>query len=307
MGIERIKIPGKVMLSGEYAVLEGGKAVLAPINRFLEIWEDPDNPSVETTPIIGFALNESVPELEEFEEKNGKPNVFVDREEFYGINEAGNKAKLGIGSSAAEAVGVIALRFQRAGFDWKTKREQVAHYAEVAHRKAQDGKGSGADVFTCAIGQPIIFSREKEIISWEVAKIDKSFNIPISLLWTGIPADTRVFVKKFNYWKKSHTKSKPLITGLVEASDSLAESWFRAPQEVLNNQIDVFVSRMQEIAIEAQFEWRLQIHDDISGWIFEQGGRAKPTGAGGGDLVLLVGKCDIADRKELALEIELGK
>lgn len=64
---------------------------------------------------------------------------------------------------------------------------------------------------------------------------------------------------------------------------------------------DEFVSRMAEIATAAKLPWRLGVHEELDEWAREHGGRAKPTGAGGGDLVLLVGDLPLDELKEMLL------
>jgi mevalonate kinase len=289
--LNEIRVPGKLMLSGEYAVLYGGESLLVPVNRYLTIKETghTDKKLLES-PVIRESLLEKIPEIEEYEATNGLPELEIDRSDFLATRSDGSTAKLGIGSSAAEAVGIIELRLQRAGFDWKSNRERVAELAENAHKRAQGGVGSGADVFVCAYGQPIRFKRSGDGFEVKlVKKPSEESNLPLALIWTEVAADTRIFVKKFQDWIDKDPESKTKIAQLVESSNKLAKSWFSESQSKTLHKLDDFLSIMNECAIRSKIEWKLPIHDDLDLWARKNGGISKPTGAGGGDIVLMIG------------------
>ena len=46
---------------------------------------------------------------------------------------------------------------------------------------------------------------------------------------------------------------------------------------------------MQQIAEIAKMPYKLPIHHEVEEWARSNGGFAKPTGAGGGDMIMLVG------------------
>ena len=54
--MKTIQIPGKVMLTGEYAVLYGGTAVMAPVPRYLRLTISEDNNRGACSPIVEEAL-----------------------------------------------------------------------------------------------------------------------------------------------------------------------------------------------------------------------------------------------------------
>ncbi len=279
------------MLSGEYAVLYGGESLLVPVNRYLIIKEtDQTDKKLLESPVIRESLLQKIPEIKEFEATNGLPELVIDRSQFLATRSDGSTAKLGIGSSAAEAVGIIELRLQRTGFDWKSNRKRVAELAEKAHKRAQGGVGSGADVFVCAYDQPIRFKRLEN--GFEVNLVHKpkmKYDIPLFLVWTEIAADTRIFVKKFQDWIRRDIKSGSKIASLVKKSDDLATSWFSEPQSKTLHKLDDFLFVMNECATRSGIDWKLPIHEELAHWAELNGGRSKPTGAGGGDLVLLIG------------------
>ena len=301
MGVIEVRIPGKVMLSGEYAVLHGGTAVLMPVPRYLTVREATSSSDLPSSPVWQEALNEPIEEIASWEETHPLRHLNIDRSAFTMTRPDGTNAKLGLGSSAAEAVGIIALRFERAGMDWTTQRERVAILAEKAHRRAQGGIGSGADVAVIAHGGPIRFRRTDS--GFEAVPISGPPTLPLHLLWSGQPADTRVLVRQFEEWRTSGERASRMVDRLLEASDLLASYWFGSTTDDLLEALDEFCDRMLACAEAAGMPWQLPLHRELNEWAVSHGGRAKPTGAGGGDLVLLAGDLPLDNRSEVGIPL----
>ncbi len=285
-----VVIPGKVMLSGEYAVLHGAAAVLVPVPCELIIREI-DSPPVQPYPrTVETALTQPVAILNEYEREHGLPHLEIDSSAFRAPDSGGTLRKLGLGSSAAEAVGVIALRHLRAGVDWRKRCSEIAFHAEAAHHTAQGGLGSGADVAVCAYGRPILFRRhEGGFTVKEIDLPDAAARSKLTLAWTGVPADTRSMVEAFERWVDGGERARSMVRALCEAGDNLAKAWFGEPEEEFFPLFDAFVERLASCTGAAGIDYRLDLHREIEEWARSYGGRAKPTGAGGGDMILLVG------------------
>lgn len=148
----RARAPGKVVLSGAYAVLEGAPAIVTAVERF--VLADSSRRSELVTPEVQAALlPHEVP-------------PWFDASE---LREDGRK--LGLGSSAAIAsASLFALERDAAPtLDLAALRQRVFERARGAHRAAQGG-GSGVDVaastfggtllYRLEAGQPLIEARE---------------------------------------------------------------------------------------------------------------------------------------------------
>ncbi len=303
--MKTIQVQGKVMLSGEYAVLYGGTAVLAPVPCYLKLAVSNDVDPGASSPMVEAALKYPIAELADYESANGKPKIAVDSSEFFSADAEGNKIKLGLGLSSAEAVGVIALRFERAGFKWIKNRGLIWEYADNIHRHVQHGLGSGADVAACTFGEPIKFRRKDDKPHVEQITADqKHHKIPLRLIWTGVTADTRQMITRFADWLGRGGKiAENLLERLIESSHNLAKSWFTEPANILFENLDLYTSLMTEIAGQAGFQYNLPIHNEIAQWAKKHGGRSKPTGAGGGDMILLIG--DLPDQMPVNLPISI--
>jgi len=291
------------MLSGEYAVLYGAKSVLVPVPRYLELSESIAPPEISRSKVVDIALKYHIPQIEAYESEAGIPNIEIDRSEFYAKNSTSESVKLGLGGSAAEAVGVVSLRYKRAGLKPADYSDEIFKHAVTIHNQAQTGLGSGADVALCSYGKPLKFSIFKQSHQIEFINFDKIENyIPLHLVWTGQPADTRKLVSRFQ--NQFADNNKEILNKLINVSDRLAGSWFVSSQKEVFELIDEFNETMRECASIADMPYRLPIHDELEVWAKNNSGRAKPTGAGGGDMILLVGDLPIEQIKRLVIPLK---
>jgi mevalonate kinase len=300
----QLQIPGKVMLSGEYAVLYGGTAVMASVPCYLLLKESDAGNSSDYPPVVRHALELHIDEISDFESKNGLPEIELDNSQFFSADSEGHRLKLGLGLSAAEAVGTTALRFERAGLSWEDNREKIIKYAFKAHNQAQGGLGSGADIAACAFAHPIKFRRTEEKLHVEPIEGDlREYKLPLKLAWTGMPSDTRNMVAAFEKWAKSGDRN--LLKQLIASANDLADAWFRQPLDELFEKIDDFSSHLRQISKSADIPLYLPIHDELEEWARRNGGRAKPTGAGGGDMILIIGDLPVRHPEDTLIPLML--
>jgi phosphomevalonate kinase len=138
----RARAPGKVVLSGAYAVLEGAPAIVAAVDRY--VIADTDRRAEFDAPEVAAALSTAP-----FE---GARAPFFDSS---ALRE--NGSKLGLGSSAAiVAASLAALALETdPTLDPDALVARVLEPALIAHRKAQGG-GSGIDVLTACVGGVVL-------------------------------------------------------------------------------------------------------------------------------------------------------
>lgn len=176
----RASAPGKLFLIGEYAVLDGAPALLTAVDRRVRVTAAPapDGRWALTAANLGLhdldlgadaqAMNNSDAatraKLAVFHAVHAESHaalgdrlsplhVTVDSSEF-----AQDGHKLGLGSSAAVAAALCAA-FARAAGERSTLAA-LARRAITAHRRAQNGAGSGGDVATAVYGGLISYRRD---------------------------------------------------------------------------------------------------------------------------------------------------
>ena len=138
--MSRARAPGKLVLSGAYAVLSGAPALVAAVDRY--VLADSARPASFLTPEVRAALGE-------------RPAPWFDADD---LRENGQK--LGLGSSAAILVASLAaleLELEPALAD-AALCARVYERALLAHRTAQGG-GSGVDVAASAYGGVLAATR----------------------------------------------------------------------------------------------------------------------------------------------------
>ena len=296
--MNEIRIPGKVILSGEYAVLFGGTAVAMPVPRFLRVFPAQEHPPQGYPPAAAAAFAMEVPELRELEAAAPEiPPCEFDAQELRGIGKLGHEVKLGLGSSAAETVGALAWRYQACGLDWQAHRQEIAGHALGAHLAVQHGLGSGIDVMACAHGGALTLrlAPGKPGVR-QVMQVDSARFPPLALIHTGLPADTRELVSKFLEWRS--TAGQPggqMIAAACAAADELAVQWPSGGWPALLNALDAFDAKLRLCLDAAGLPYMLPYHQYLAEWAQFHGGRAKPTGAGGGDMALLIGELPLND------------
>jgi hypothetical protein len=146
-------------------------------------------------------------------------------------------------------------------------------------------------VAACAYGIPLRFRRVLgEVELRPIPPPPGSARVPLALVWSGAAADSRRQVERYLTWRSlAGHEGRSAEHYLQREADQLAALWFTADAAALFAALDTFCQAMAAIAEEAELTWQLPVHARLDAWARRHGGRAKPTGAGGGDMVLLIG------------------
>ncbi len=281
--------PGKAVVWGEYAVLEGAPALVMAVDRYATAGIDTASDHWRLS-AAGFesAATLSAAELlsstgTESEGITGlvravvsalgdpdlpaAASVHTDTREFHGDDRSGRSQKLGIGSSAAVCTATSAAfaEFLDKPFDVTVPL--------AAHRLLQGKAGSGLDVAAACHGGVIRFE------SGQSAPAEWPETLSYQYFWVGQAASTSAHLVRFGDWRASADTAT--LDALCQASERL----FSYP----------------DLEHLAEYVARLKIMDDAAGLgIFSAGhdrlralaNRAqvvyKPCGAGGGDIGIAV-------------------
>jgi phosphomevalonate kinase len=270
------------MLAGEYAVLHRRPSLVMAVDRYATARAlTMDEPSVPTSPevrevlALAHALNRTEAPFP----------LEVDVTSLHGSVTR----KLGLGSSAAACVAALGLAWLRAGRDLAADRMEIALIARRAHRKAQGG-GSGADVLASALGGvvSVVFPSGLDRDA-EVAPHPGFGAVPWAVFWSGTPARTSVMIERIEALRaRDRVGFESLLDAIAEATraldtalragDSAGAVYAVRAHHVAMNQLGklagtpVVTEAMERLAQRAE----------------PLGAAVKPSGAGGGDVVIAV-------------------
>jgi degradative hydroxymethylglutaryl-CoA reductase len=300
-----VSAPGKSFLIGEYAVLEGHEAVITAVDVRAyahapraqhDERADPSSPfvaaAVELTSgwLRGHGLE--VPDV------GALPVITT-------VGFTAGSRKLGLGSSAAVTASVVGFYLRAAGLDLDTPHAKQAAetIAREAHTIAQEGRGSGADVATAVHGGTVRFAlgggvQPLELPSW----------LTIGFFDAGAPASTGSLVKAVELGAQRDPAAYEMaIADLASASrrfqSALLEqaqpaTAFSMIQEACINHNEG-LRQLQRLAKVAILPERIETILGASQWAELA---AKPSGAGGGDLVVVFAR-DATSLDRLAVEL----
>ena len=179
--------PGKVVLSGEYAVLDGAPAIAMAVDRRARVRIAAGEPGVAVAgPVTpgDTRLFDSVCDTLQLDADEAGA-VSLDTRAF-GTDDSG--AKLGFGSSAALTVALAAALARWSG----THCPDDAAYS--AHERFQSTPGSGVDIATSRHGGLIEYRREGR----QVSQLDWPAGLEIALLFSGVAASTGAMLAKLD-------------------------------------------------------------------------------------------------------------
>lgn len=206
--------PGKLFLMGEYAVLDGMPALVAAVQPYVKVRAH-RRPATSTVRISAPQIEANVelpatslprPEgplrfvlaclhvLGNERKSDGLAGLDISLE----APPAPSGTKLGLGFSAAISVATTASILALDGdiSDTRALREDILRSALTAHRLAQQGRGSGADVAASVLGGVIWFTPRS--VGHELPPtIERGRQWQLVAAWTGTAATTTDLISRY--------------------------------------------------------------------------------------------------------------
>ena len=279
----RILAPGKLVLMGEYSVVDGAVAVVMAVDRWVSVgWGD-------STPLglVAFARAETARRLGV---KVAQDDFAADSSELHA-----GAVKLGLGSSAAVTVGAVGSVFYEAGLDLeqgdiRTRLWDVAH--EI-HDGFQGKGGSGIDIAASIHGGFTMMRHNGPGVARSFTPWTPPEGIVWVPVWTGIEASTPSFLDAVRGFRtRDPDRYATLMAEMTGVSERfanvgcIARSIGPGSTTVLLDTIHQYSELMTDLG---RFCGTPIVSEPMARVVAaarETGGAAKPSGAGGGDFMI---------------------
>ena len=277
----RARAPGKLVLSGAYAVLEGAPALVTAVDRYVV---------ADTTRAATF----EAPEV-----RAAIPNGPLPHFDASALRK--DDRKLGLGSSAAIVVASLAAvaLVKEPELASSELASRVWHPALLAHRTAQGG-GSGIDVVTSAFGATRRCWLESDGLHSEAHALPAGLHIDVYAAREA--SSTPKMLARVRAWStrdaggyrrtmealSAASKATATASNLDSYLESIAEQLTHLAHLGDESGAPIVPASLRELAREARRD-RVAVH---------------PSGAGGGDIVLCMGLVEACERWKGRLEQE---
>ena len=245
--------PGKVVVVGEYAVVDGAPALVAAIDIGVSCAWSPGPRLQAVTPTGDTRFVDAALAV-----VGAPPGSYVFRDHNAPVLDG--TPGLG-GSAAATVVGVWAARCLAGA---PSDRQAAFDQAFSAHHSVQ-GSGSGIDVAASTWGGMLRFER---------GVCTPTEPISVVVVWSGRSASTGPRVRRYLAWADREA--------FAAESRAITESFHHDPVEAVRRS-RAALSRMSAAA---GIEWATPALDRIARIASDHHGAAKPSGAGGGDCAI---------------------
>jgi phosphomevalonate kinase len=289
--------PGKLMISGEYAVLEGAVAVVASVAaRCYARWAADSAADVSAgvgvvspgeivgSPQTATSWREAAQTRGLAEEATGPVHaeLFIDASQLRSDN-----LKLGLGSSAAAAAATAGAVLASHGEDLEEPavRQRVFELALKGH-KAVAAQGSGADVAASALGGFVRFQLRAEGVP-DARPLVWPAQVVTRVVWTGKEARTHLFVGAVRAFEARDPQGFGRVRDALhqQAARFAAAIESASGAEILAAAAD-YGQSMGELGAKANVSIMTPELAQIATLASTHGGAAKPSGAGGGDVAV---------------------
>ncbi len=307
----QVSAPGKMILLGEYAVLEGAPALVCAVQRRASVqiylgtgnefrvqspslqiaWQpfvltpnlkvrfDPDLLSVISNKLHFFSdIFESV--LKGFRAYGALPfmKIELETDTFY---SAELHRKLGFGSSSALTTALTKAMAEASGFN--LTESEIFRHALAAHRAAQGKAGSGIDIAACTYGGVLEYKMEQT-----PRKVEPWKELPLAVVWTGASASTSKMVQSVSALKiKNALLYEEIIEQLGQFSEQGIAAYRERQMQPFLSAIENFYNALKRLGKESNTSIISGPHQQLAEMAVQNDAVYKPSGAGGGDIGLL--------------------
>ena len=289
--------------------IEGANATLLSANRSVEVFIEKIDSNVNkfvssaSEKEFMFELNDQF-EVEWIYENPMKFGIFLEiaikllgvrpESEKFSIDSSSffeNGTKIGIGSSSAISVAIT--RAMNKYFDLNLDNQKILFASLEIHNHFQNYTGSGLDVLSSFYSFPVIECSKSKDNSYKWSQLNIPDEIKITFVKGSASADTHEMIKRYFSGKHEHQKffleiSKEMMESLYELSKAFKEN----KSLMILNAIKKYSTLMFEMDNTLGIGVYTDMDKEISILAKKEGLFYKPSGAGGGDLGIIIGERD---------------
>ncbi len=298
----RVFAPGKLFVVGEYAVLHGGRALVAALDagitceiRGADAWHLAA-PDIEFEGHLDAARADARASLPAAAIAAACVEFSVDGPLAIDVRgaHAASSAKRGLGGSAATVVALIGAIAATAGSDLESRacRKRIFDTAMEVHRRHQRGRGSGADIAASVYGGWVDYTLAEGGAHVERAAMPE--DLRFRAVWSGVRSDTTRAIEAFETARLARLRA-----GL----DRFWGAVGRGDREALAREVDAYGAALEEMA--GRGDGSSRIAALVSG-ARALGWAAKGSGAVGGDCAIAIGFASADPRALAARWLEEG-
>lgn len=297
-----IRAPGKLVLLGEYAVLEGAPAIVMAVDREALVTLEPAprfslrapdvvpgevelvhadgrwraEPAAPQLELVLRCLDEAWPAAGQL----APARIDLDTSSF---SSTGPPAvKLGFGSSAAVGAALVSAALRHAGVE--PGPTELFTRALRAHRAFQGGAGSGVDLAASVHGGVLRYE-----LRGDAAPLCRAVAMPPELVlvvvWVGEPASTSAMLAAL---ERFQARSPIAYTGHMNELRDIATAGCEAFEaqrvEQWLDHVDAYRAALARLGDAAEIPIVSAAHQKAAAVASSHGAVYKPSGAGGGDL-----------------------
>jgi phosphomevalonate kinase len=294
--------PGKLFVIGEYAVLEGGRALVAALDAGISCTVEAGGadswlaaPDIEVDGALDQVAGESRGALLLANAVSAGCREFgithpvrVDvRGTHFGI-----RRKCGLGGSAASVTAILGSLAAASGADVEASevRARVFPIALRIHREHQQGRGSGADIAASLCGGWVDYSIGEGGPRFAAAAVPA--DLRITAVWSGMPRDTgaalAAFARVAETSLNDSQRRRMLLGRLHLVLDRFWVALDRGDREGMLRGIRDYGEVLDDLAMPSEDAGARRISELVAA-AGAAGVAAKGSGAVGGDCAIAVG------------------
>lgn len=213
--------------------------------------------------------------------------IAVDSSEFFRTTNDGTAIKLGIGSSAAVAVGISQAlsQFQ----DIRSSPEILLTQANSIHQGLQGKQGSGIDVTCCFADQGVIECTKDSVKNHTWSILNWPNGLHLQVLTTNQYGSTKKLVTNYQRAGNLYPKEfKSALDQFLDITQSLSNAWKSEDVDLIIDLLRAYDVQIKKLDKIGGIGIYTQVHTDIQNIASRHNVFYKPSGAGGGDIGLAI-------------------